>query len=117
MAKDQSQVSTSLNEGQKEPEELRREIERTRAELGETVEALVAKTDVKARAREKVAEAKVSAAHRKDEVIGKARDLTPDSAGSASAGAATKAREHPLPVAVAGGFAAGFLVARLTGRH
>ena len=35
-----------------EPEELRREIEQTRAELGETVEALAAKADVKARAHE-----------------------------------------------------------------
>lgn len=35
-----------------ETEELREEIERTRHELGDTVEALVAKTDVKARAKE-----------------------------------------------------------------
>jgi Protein of unknown function (DUF3618) len=32
------------------PEELRADIERTREQLGDTVEALVAKTDVKARA-------------------------------------------------------------------
>jgi len=36
-----------------DPEQLRQEIERTREQLGETVEALVAKTDVKARARER----------------------------------------------------------------
>ncbi|MFC6883839.1 DUF3618 domain-containing protein [Actinomadura yumaensis] len=35
------------------PEELRAHIERTRADLGDTVEALVAKTDVKARAKAK----------------------------------------------------------------
>ena len=34
---------------------LTEEIDRTRQELGETVEALVAKVDVKARAREKAA--------------------------------------------------------------
>ena len=34
-----------------DPEQLRLEIERTREQLGETVEALVAKTDVKARAK------------------------------------------------------------------
>ena len=34
-----------------EPEELRREIEQTRAELGETVEALAMRADVKARAQ------------------------------------------------------------------
>ena len=36
-----------------DPEQLKLEIERTREQLGETVEALVAKTDVKARARER----------------------------------------------------------------
>jgi MYXO-CTERM domain-containing protein len=42
-------------------EELRREIERTRAELGETVEALSHKADVKAQAREKADHAKEQA--------------------------------------------------------
>ncbi|MFC4063660.1 DUF3618 domain-containing protein [Actinoplanes subglobosus] len=35
-----------------QPEHLRDEIEQTRAELGDTVEALAAKTDVKARAKQ-----------------------------------------------------------------
>ncbi|WP_051808952.1 DUF3618 domain-containing protein [Actinoplanes subtropicus] len=35
-------------------EELRAEIKQTRADLGETVQALAAKADVKARAREQV---------------------------------------------------------------
>ena len=37
-----------------DPEQLRQDIERTREQLGETVEALVAKTDVKAQAKGKV---------------------------------------------------------------
>jgi methyl-accepting chemotaxis protein len=37
-----------------DPEQLRQDIERTREQLGDTVEALVAKTDVKAQAKEKV---------------------------------------------------------------
>jgi hypothetical protein len=37
---------------QQTPEELRREIERTRQELGETVDALSHKADVKERVRE-----------------------------------------------------------------
>ena len=37
---------------------LQAEIERTRGELGDTVEALFAKADVKARARAKAAQAK-----------------------------------------------------------
>jgi len=36
-----------------DPEQIRQDIERTREQLGETVEALVAKTDVKARAKER----------------------------------------------------------------
>jgi hypothetical protein len=38
---------------QQTPEELRREIERTRRELGDTVEALSQKADVKEQARQK----------------------------------------------------------------
>jgi hypothetical protein len=41
---------------QQTPEEIRREIERTRRELGDTVEALSHKADVKEQAREKKAE-------------------------------------------------------------
>ncbi|MER6468796.1 DUF3618 domain-containing protein [Streptomyces collinus] len=44
------------------PEELREQIEHTRHELGDTVQALAAKTDVKARAQEKAAEIKDQAA-------------------------------------------------------
>jgi hypothetical protein len=40
------------------PGEIREDIEQTREELGETVEALAAKTDVKAQARAKVQETK-----------------------------------------------------------
>jgi chromosome segregation ATPase len=40
------------------PEEIREEIEQTREELGETVEALAAKTDVKAQARSRIEELK-----------------------------------------------------------
>jgi len=53
MAEDQGQVGAAV--------EIRREIEQTRAELGETVQALAAKTDVKARAHEKVDEVKSNA--------------------------------------------------------
>jgi MYXO-CTERM domain-containing protein len=38
---------------QQDTEQLRREIERTRTELGQTVEALSHKADVKAQARQK----------------------------------------------------------------
>ena len=38
----------------KDPAQIREEIEATRRELGDTVEALAAKADVKARARERI---------------------------------------------------------------
>ena len=40
----------------REPEEIRREIDQTREELGETVDALTRKADVKGRAKQKTAE-------------------------------------------------------------
>ena len=46
---------------QREPQEIRRDIAETRDELGDTVEALAAKTDVKAHAREKAEEIKQEA--------------------------------------------------------
>jgi transcriptional regulator len=56
-----------------EPEELRREIEQTRAELGETVEALAAKADVKARAQEAVEDVKHRVHEAADEAKVRAR--------------------------------------------
>lgn len=53
-----------------EPEALRREIEQTRAELGETVEALAAKADVKARAQDAVDDVK----QRVHEAAGEAKE-------------------------------------------
>lgn len=53
---------------------LRSEIAHTRAELGETVEALAAKADVKARAQEKVADVKARASVAATEAKDKARE-------------------------------------------
>ena len=92
----------------REPEEIRREIEGTRAEMGETVEALTYKTDVKTRASDWVSE-------KKDAVTGKVRGAAPDTEavkGQARRGAGI-ARENPLGLAFAGvavGFLAGLLV-------
>ena len=73
---------------QQTPEELRREIERTRQELGETVDALSHKTDVKEQARLK-----------KDEMR-------------------QRASENPVPLmAVAGGIVALVVLLRLIRRR
>jgi Protein of unknown function (DUF3618) len=50
------------------PDELMAEIERTRAELGDTVDALAAKADVKARAQQRAAEVSGQLKGRVDEV-------------------------------------------------
>ncbi|WP_320774695.1 DUF3618 domain-containing protein [Streptomyces sp. CRN 30] len=51
------------HEGAKGPDELRRQIEETRAALGDTVEELAAKADVKARAQAQMADLKGSASY------------------------------------------------------
>jgi Protein of unknown function (DUF3618) len=45
----------------KDPEQIQREIEETRRELGDTVEALAAKADVKAQVHSRVESTKASA--------------------------------------------------------
>jgi uncharacterized NAD(P)/FAD-binding protein YdhS len=54
-------------------EELHQEIEQTRQRLGETVDELAAKADVKARTRAKVAEAKVLTQTKAIELSGRVR--------------------------------------------
>jgi uncharacterized protein YjbJ (UPF0337 family) len=53
---------------------LRAEIAQTRADLGETVQALAAKVDVKARAREQVEQTKAKVRAQVGEATGKVRD-------------------------------------------
>ncbi|MEU1192555.1 DUF3618 domain-containing protein [Streptomyces sp. NPDC005859] len=70
------------------PEELRRQVERTRHELGETVEALSAKTDVKARAQEKATalkeQAGATASHLSEQARTKATALKEQAGTTAS---------------------------------
>ena len=51
-------ATTDQQQETRSPEEIRADIEQTRAEVGDTVEALAAKTDVKAQAKAKVEEIK-----------------------------------------------------------
>ncbi len=66
--------------GQDDPAALVDDINRTRAELGDTVEALVAKVDVKAQAKQRVAEASTQAKEKlqtmKQGLAGQASQLT-----------------------------------------
>jgi len=98
------------------PEELRDDIERTRRDLGDTVAALADKTDVKSRAKERVAEVKQNVTGKRDEVMGRARESTPDSAGTAATQIKGKAQENPIPVAAIAAFVGGFLAGRISRR-
>ena len=101
---------------QRSPEEIRADIEQTRHELGDTAAAVAAKADVKAQAKAKADEAKQRATEKKDELLGKAKEASPDSAGQFAGQAATTAKENPLPVAAGAAFVAGFVLGRLTRR-
>jgi ElaB/YqjD/DUF883 family membrane-anchored ribosome-binding protein len=105
-----------------DPDAIREEIEQTRAEMGETVEAIGYKADVPSRAKEKVSEkvdnvkAKVSdtAARARDAVGGtasRAGEATPgaDEAKQSARRAVGLAQENPLGLAI-GAVAVGFLV-------
>jgi hypothetical protein len=127
MGEDPGAVSTrALNESgdapsrQQPPEDpavLREDIERTRQDLGDTVAALAEKTDVKARAKEKVTEVKHNVNEKRTELMGKARDSSPDSANSAAVQVRTKAQDNPVPTAALAAFVGGFLFGRITKRR
>lgn len=86
--------------------QLEAEIERTREQLGETVQELAARADVKSRAQAKAAQVRSNAAARAKTVRGQA------------AGTAGVAREHWIPLAGAAGvLALGALVLSLWKRR
>ena len=90
-----------------DPSDIREEIEDTRARMGDTVEALGYKTDVKSRAKESVS-GKVGS------VKSKLTGATPDG-GDVKQGAQQAvgvAQENPLGMAI-GGLAVGFLAGML----
>ena len=106
------------------PDDIREEIEATRERMGDTVEALGYKTDVKSRMKDSVGNKKDSlvgaVSGGKDAVVGKADSIVsrvggivPD--GEQVKGGAAKvgvSKENPLGLAIAGA-AVGFLVGTL----
>ncbi|MFF4898065.1 DUF3618 domain-containing protein [Streptomyces sp. NPDC001068] len=77
------------------PEELRMQVEQTRTELGETVQDLAAKTDVKARARQKGAEVNEQAAEKGERLKKQAADKAGEL--KAKAGEAAHQAQERLP--------------------
>jgi hypothetical protein len=100
----------------RDPQEIRRDIESTREDMGDTVEALAEKTDVKSQVQKKVADVRQNVDAKRDELMGKARKASPDGAPSTVSTIGQKARENPVPVAIAGAFAAGLILGRITNR-
>ena len=109
-----------------DPDRIRREIEQTRAEMSETVDALGYKADVKTRAKESIQDKKESA---KESVVGATQSLKEKVVGAkdSAAGSAPDreqvkrqarqakglAQENPLGLAIgsiAVGFVAGLLI-------
>lgn len=97
-----------------ESDEIRGEIEETRARMGETVEAIGYKADVKSRAGDWVSEKKDAlvgtVSEKKDAAVGSVRERTPDGQAlkqGAGRGVRT-AKENPLGLAI-GGAAVGFI--------
>jgi ElaB/YqjD/DUF883 family membrane-anchored ribosome-binding protein len=92
-------------------EEIQQEIERTRQHLGETVEELAAKADVKARAQAKAADVKAKAQAKVADVKAKAQGTAADVKAKAPAAATElsgRVRQSPVvqrrwPLAVAAG--------------
>jgi ElaB/YqjD/DUF883 family membrane-anchored ribosome-binding protein len=82
-----------------EAAELRKEIEQTRERLGDTVEQLAAKADVKAQAKAKATEL-ADAVRSKVALAGAS---TPESVRQAVTRAVRTVRQRPIPVAAAVG--------------
>jgi ElaB/YqjD/DUF883 family membrane-anchored ribosome-binding protein len=105
-----------MESGQKPPEEIQREIVETREELGDTVEAIAEKTDVKTRAKKKAAQTRETVKAKAGEAQEKMSDATSEQARQTATQAAQSVRERPLPVIaiaalVVGGLMLGWLLA------
>jgi ElaB/YqjD/DUF883 family membrane-anchored ribosome-binding protein len=113
-----------------DPKELRRDIEQTRAELGDTVEALSQKADFKAQISKRVEERTAGLRARRAELRqrqddlkakvsdarGRASEATPEDAKRTASRVAKTAEERPFP-AIGAGFGAGLLLGWLIGRR
>jgi hypothetical protein len=87
---------------EKSPAQIRAEINETREEMGDTVEALAEKTDVKAQAKAKV-----------EDVKAKAKAAAPESPREGVEQAQTLVRQNPKPAAIAAALIVLFVLWRL----
>jgi hypothetical protein len=101
----------SHGNGSGDPEALREDIRRTREELGETVQALAAKADVKARLKESAAQTRERVRQRAGHTAAVVRDSAHETG--------VAARRNPVPWAAvaAGAVAAVILIIVVRGRN
>jgi ElaB/YqjD/DUF883 family membrane-anchored ribosome-binding protein len=120
MGQDEGQVGAPIAGEQKTPTEIRHEIQDTREDLGDTTEALAAKTDVKARAREKAESIKRTMAEKRASIRSQSGDAgsggSAEKASAAVAQAKAKAQEKPVPTAAIAAFMGGLLLGRISSR-
>ena len=128
MDQDKSAAGPELtDDSERTPQQVREEIEETRAELGDTVAALAEKTDVKAQAKQavdatketvtgRVSEIKQNVTDKKDDFVSSAQEATPESASDAGQRVQAFIAENAVVVAAVSGFAFGWLVSRRASR-
>ena len=100
------------------PDRIREDIEETRARMGETVEAISYKADVKSRVRNSIVQKKDALVGSADSLVSRVSGVVPDGqqvkAGAQKVGVS---RQNPLGLAIAGaavGFVAGTLLPSTT---
>ena len=84
--------------------------------MGDTAEALAAKTDVKARAGERIDEIKANVREKADH-LKPSGDSSGGGASEAGAQLVAKVRANPAPFALGSAVVCGFLIGRLAGRR
>lgn len=101
-------------------DDVRKDIQETRRELGETVSALAAKTDVKGRAghaaevaKDRASDAAETVKGKASEMAGKVRASTPDQVKDAAA----EAKKRPVVLIAMAGAVTAFVVRRMMKRR
>jgi hypothetical protein len=110
-------MADSTPQQTRDPQEIREDIEQSREELGETVEALAHKADIKGQSKAKLDEVRGRIGDKRDESVNRVKGATPDSAGQAASTVSTRARENRAPLGLAAAAIGGFLLGRLTARR
>ena len=108
---------TPDNDQPDQREDLRAEIEETRDQLAHTAAALADKADVKARAHDKVEEAKATVREKVAGAKSAATEHTPPNAQQGARQAAQAAQANPIPTAAIAAGLAGLLLGWSLGRR